>query len=314
MKPLNRLWLALLIALLFCSAGAYVVRKGLKKYLVHTDDKLNSILVDTTAYEILFVGSSRTHSNIDPKIVDSITGLRSYNAGFDGANMYEFKTLIDGYLQKHRSPTFLVLNIDLFSFDTRRKLFNYTNYLPYSSNASIDSVLCQNEHYSIMYRYLPFFYLSELDDFSKRNAVKGWRGATELAQGAIRYKGFLSLGTSVLDTTGIHIPKETMRIDTGAVSDLQKIIHLCKQEKINLFFTYAPEYRAMWQRNVTNAEFVFDKINGIAANDHIPFLRYDTVTLCNNAAWFYNVRHLNLYGARLFSAMIANDIVGLENK
>ena len=309
MNPVKKIVIAFFITVFCCSVAAYFVDAGLKKYLVHTDNKFNTLFVETTPYDILFVGSSRTHSNIDPSVIDSITKLNSYNAGMDGANMYEFKTIIDGYLKIHPGPRYLVMNIDLFSFDTRRKLFNYTYYLPYYKNEKIDSVLKDNKHYAAMYRYMTFFLLSELDDYAKSNAVRGFRHQTEIPPGRITYKGYLSTPNELLDTAHISIPAETMTIDIKAINDLDEIIQTCKTKHIKLIFTYAPEYRSMWQKNVTNAAGVFAVISNIATKNQISFFRYDSSEICNHPNLFYNVRHLDRKGSLQFSAMLATDIL-----
>jgi len=299
----------LITGILLSSVISIWVGNGSKKYSVHINNKFTSLFIDTAYYDILFVGSSRVHSGINPRVVDSLTQLKSFNGGMDGANMYEFKTIIDAYFAQHPAPRYLVLGIDLFSFDIARNLFNYTYYLPYYKNKKIDSVLRQNGHYTGIYEFVPFMRITELDDYTKSNAFKGFAGKTEIGPGQIEYKGFLSLENEGLDTAVITIAEEKMHVDTNAVNCLSRVIEECKKRNTRLIFSYAPEYKAMWQNKINNAREVFDLIAAIAKKDQIDFFRDDSLDLCNNPDLFYNVRHLNAKGAGIYSAIVARNII-----
>lgn len=309
MGPVKKLSVSLITGILFSSVISMLVSKGSKKYSVHINNKFTTLFIDTSYYDILFVGSSKVHSNINPKVIDSLTKLKSFNAGMDGANMYEFKTIIDAYLAQHPSPKYIVLGIDLFSFNIPRNLFNYTYYLPYFKNKKIDSVLRQNEHYTGLYKFAPFMRITEFDDYTKSNAFKGFAGKTEISPGQIEYKGFLSLENEGLANKTINIPEEKMHIDSNAVKYLSQIVEECKKRDIMLVFCYAPEYKTMWQNKISNPKEVFNLITEIAVKNKIEFFRDDSLELCNNPDLFYNVRHLNTKGANIYSAILARNII-----
>jgi hypothetical protein len=308
MPPIKKLIYALLIGLLLSSICSFLLSKGLKKYYVEQNNKYEKTFIDTTNYDILFVGSSRVHNNINPKIVDSITNLKSFNAGTDGANLFEGKVILESYLEKHLAPKTVFLCVDLFSFNTKNKLFNYTYYLPFAENKKIASVLSSLDHNTSLYKYFPFLQIADYDDYAKTNALKGFLGKSEISNNQFEYNGFVSLGNESLQTDKINIPTEKVAIDTAGLNSLEVIFALCKKNNIKLQLFYAPEYKAMWQKKVTNATEVFDIMNAFAIKNQLQFKRYDSSEICSNPEYFHNVRHLNNDGANVFSALIAAEI------
>src|SRR5437868_1512175 len=112
MNTYHKIGVTLLISLLSVFLFSFFLEKGQKKYHVHKYKRVHEIFQGTENYEVLFIGSSRTHTTIYPKIVDSITEARSYNAGVEGGNLYEFELSLKGFLYGHQSPKLVVLTLD----------------------------------------------------------------------------------------------------------------------------------------------------------------------------------------------------------
>jgi hypothetical protein len=308
MSPIKKILYTVVIGLFFSSICSFLLSKGLKKYHEKLNRKYETAFIDTANYDLLFVGSSRVLNNMNPKIIDSITNLKSFNAGAYGANLYESKFIIESYLEKHPSPKSIFLGVDLFSFNTKNKLFNYTYYLPFSENKNIASVLKSLDHNTSLYKYFPFLQLGDYDDFAKTNAIKGLLSQKELNENQKEYQGFISLGKEILDTNKLNIPAETVLIDSIGINSLNEILAICKKRNIKLQMFYAPEYKAMWQKKVTNASAIFSMIDSFAIKNKLSFFRYDRTEICNNPKYFYNVRHLNNEGAAVFSEIVAKDL------
>ncbi len=98
--------------MVICQGLIMTINKGYRKFNM----KFTELFEGHTNHDVLFLGSSRVYYLINPKIIDSVCGVDSYNAGIDGGNLFEFKTSFDAYLQNHPSPRLVVLNIDLHSF------------------------------------------------------------------------------------------------------------------------------------------------------------------------------------------------------
>ena len=203
MKGVSRFTFIIAIGIGLAIATFFFISIGLARYTPHRYQRLKEIFVNNTAYDVVFIGSSRTHLTIHPKIVDSITGLSTYNAGIQGGAIKEFKMTMDGYLISHPAPKMFVLTIDPLSLDLTYHMFDPTQYFAFSDkNEAIEKTFVAMEAGNIALSTMPFLRrLIYMDDHVKAYALKGWSGQTEIKVGEFEYKGFLSIGVKCIDTT-----------------------------------------------------------------------------------------------------------------
>ena len=294
----------------------WILSEGLRKFEVHETERFQHLLVDSANHDILFLGSSKIHTSTNPRVIDSICNVDSYNAGIEGSNLFESYYMLKGYLEKHKSPEFIFLSLDLFSFDLSYKIFNYTIYLNYIDNKAINRMLAENGHPTFAYKYFPFLMLSDLDDYSRGNALKGFAGKTEILPGDFQYKGFLS-NTAVTitnDTSALVKPVDTLKIDPQAVVLLSEIISNCKERNIRLFLLYCPEYRSGLQKAYVNSGQVFHFMDSTAKVNRIGFLRHDSLSICNDPTLFANMGLLNRHGDEVFSRLWAEEIQKIRGR
>jgi hypothetical protein len=313
MKPITRLAIVLCVTIAICQVTYTIMSKGLRKYNIHTTQRLTELFERNTNYNLLFIGSSRTHSNINPFMVDSICNMNSYNAGVEGGNLLEFKMTFDAYLENHPAPELLVLTLDLSSFDLSRKFFNYTQYFPFINNRIIDSTLSKNGHNTWPIKIAPFLEFIDYDDFLKGNALKGITGAggNEIPPGDFQYKGYLSNTNHAIIVSDTIQKVSTLSISDTAINYLNQIIKKCKEKQIKTIFTYAPEYQKELQKHISNATEIFTLISKIANDNGIPYLRDDSLAICKDSKLFVNPGHLNTNGAAQYSSILGKKICNL---
>ena len=98
MKYTTKIICIIILAFAGVSGCLLVVQKGLRIYSNHSTERLTEILADTTNFQMIFIGSSRTHTSINPRIIDSILDINSYNAGVEGGNLFEFNMIFNAYV------------------------------------------------------------------------------------------------------------------------------------------------------------------------------------------------------------------------
>ena len=313
MKPIPRILVVLFLAFIFCEISFRFIKRGLLKYNNHSTARLTEILEKNTHYDILFIGSSRTHTTINPKLIDSICKVSSYNAGIDGGNLFEFRMTYEAFLQNHPSPKLLVLTIDLSSFNLQRKFFNYTQYFPFLNNKIVDSALSHNGHNTLPQKIIPFLGITDFDDYSRGNAIKGLtgKGGTRIG-GDCQYKGYLSntdKSISLKDTS-----KTTFQIAVSgeAIKDLEHILEICKKNNTKIIFTYAPEFNFELQKHTSNSKQILAMISQIAKENNLKYLRHDSLNICRNPKLFASVGHVNTKGAEEYSKILAKQLLKNE--
>jgi len=288
--------------------GWYVVfSEGYEKYYGNKLSRLREIFMGSARYDVLFLGSSRTHRSIHPAIIDSITGRSSFNAGVEGGNLLEFLLTFQGYLIHHPPPNLLVLTIDVSSFNLDKKFVDYSEYYNVLDNRVVDSTLRANGLFTFIPKHFPPYRLINFDEITKRNAFRGLRGVQELEKDQVAYKGFLSNRYRCVDSTEAF-PIQTVKIAKDALSYFTEIINECRARNIKVMLTYAPEYKFKLQSSFQNPHLAFSLLDSLCRKYSLLLYRDDSLPLCNVECLFFNYGHLNKQGAIVYSAIVAKRI------
>jgi hypothetical protein len=306
MKPVYRILISVIVALLICQAVYWFMSRGLRRFQVYQTPHLQEIFVNKTPCDILFLGSSRVAGGIQPRIIDSITGLSSYNAGINGANVLECAVALKGWLAVHPPPKVVVLNIDYIHFDLRRKFFNYVQYYEVLQNKVVDSALRANKYPTFFAKAIPLFRITAYDDFTKANCIKGWRGQTEIPAGDYQYKGFLSNTDFVIEADSLLYLDTLQRyISPGSLDLLDDMVQTCRQRGIRLVLLHSPIYKQLLFTSIHIYPRVLAIGDSTARRNGLPCWRHDVLPLCSNPALFANAGHLNKQGALAYSTELA---------
>lgn len=306
-SPLLRILWAFMIALLVSQVVYSFVSHRLSRYELHMHQKFSELFSDSTHYSILFLGSSKTHADIHPAIVDTICGATSYNAGVDGISLFEEKLILEGYLARHPVPRVVVLSFDLHSFSGARNFFNAKQYFPFVANKVVDTTLASHQALSGLKRFVPLLRLSDYSDDDKTVVVlKSLAGHNDIPQGEFQYKGYLSNSDHVMDEAPKSLDSQKMTPAGRAL--LYDIIGICRRRNITLILVYSPEYQQIFLRQAPNGKAVMDSVQNIAGREGILLLRNEQLALCNDEQYFRNVGHLNKRGAILYSEILARQI------
>lgn len=310
MAPIKKLTLILAIAFGLSLSYHLFVKKGLNQYHYHSVTKFNELFLEKGVQrDVLFLGSSVVHRGINPRVIDSICGINSYNAGLDGTSLFEFYYLLKSYLVNNPAPKCALLNLDAFSFRLDQHTFYFPLYVNYTSNPELANMISQRGYSAPVYKSMPFVVLSDLDDNSKGTFLKGIMGSNDMKPGDFHYKGYLSNGNETLkgDTTTRYYK---VKVDTGSIQYLDKINALCKQKNIRLILNCAPIFReASFTVDQDINRSVTEMITAYAQKNNLDFLRGDLQSsLAHNPNYFANHGHLNVPGATAYSKWLAEQL------
>lgn len=303
-----RLGLAVSLTLLMTWGTYKVIIRYDKKYF-HSISKNEFVLLeDTTSYDMLLLGSSRMKNNVNPRIVDSITKLNTYNAGSSGANLVEINTILQSYLLRHAPPKYIVLALDLFSLESDKHLQYYPTYITCNGSPPIREALKEEGVPTALYQLLPFLKIVELNDYYKGVVVKAMKGETDIAADDFYYKGFVSNTANVI-TKDEFGPRMKFGITEKGLGAINEIIRVCEKNGTKLVLTYAPEYKRLNVRSAENADEVFAAYDSIARVNNIPFYHDEYLELNQRKELFANNGHLNRPGAEVYSVLFAQGLI-----
>ena len=263
----------------------------------------NRIMQGKVNAQLVITGSSRALSHYDPRILETKTGLSGFNLGRNGSQTDMQLALFRTYLEHNKNLRVVLHNLDGFSFEATRQVYDPGQYVPYLYDRQLYDPLRRINPAVWKSRYLPLYgYVVEDMSFSWMlglAALVGWSPREEY------FLGFNPRSKAWTDefqnfkagnSNGISWP-----IDPEGVQGIQEIIHLCRQEGFQLIFVYSPEYSEM-QKLTRNRSEVFARLREMADRADIPFWDYSDWRFAGETRYFQNSQHLNADGAELFSA------------
>ena len=289
-----------------------VLRYGQRRFYSHTYERMTEMAYGGSKFDLVYLGSSRVHSGIDPSLVDQAVGTHSFNMGFDGATIYEFKLVLEAFLEHHPCPKLVVLNLDLGAFDLSRKLFDYIQYFQFLGNAHIKAALIDLELLPRYATWIPFLGFSFSDDFTRSNVLRGLMGKSEVMPGEKSAQGYLSPAADV--TFQEHLPDiEDQPVDPQGPVILDTLIKRVKTEGKKIVLVFSPVYLHDGKALYRNSNTIMATMAQVAAQNDIPLVRYDQELLSREKSNFRNVSHLSYQGVQVFSKLLAHDVRGWLN-
>ena len=260
---------------------------------------MNYVYNDSTYHDLVINGNSRAWVQYNPKVLDSILNVNSYNLGIDGSNVNRQIIKFNKYVEKHGYPKYLIQNIDLFTMEPS---FGYEReqYFPYFFyDRDLLNDVDNYEHFTLMeknipgYRYIGFMQ-SVLSKLEYIPLYKGF-GANESL-----WNGTLLAEISDLDYS----------YDSALLNKFDNFLENVVLHGTKVIFVYAPIYHEV-NTKCYNINEMHQLYQNIATKFEIPILDYNDIPMCYDTTYFYNATHLNRTGAELFTTKLAHDIDSL---
>jgi hypothetical protein len=312
--------IAFIVSFCVCSLIFIWIEKGQRTFNAYNTEQLDRVINDSSYNDILYLGSSRTQMHLNPKIIDSITGLSSLNLGRSGGNSKEEYMLLMAYLTNHKTPKYIFYGIDQRAVDSSNIIPNAIIYLNYLNNKQIVEGLKETYSNIEILKYVPFTRFLLYDDYYRHISIQGNLGKTARLPGREYFKGYASAGDDKvkipvgkwdeLDTTinfeliGQKLRTELVKKTPGNpplldsynhkfLINFQKIINVCKKNKIQLIFYTSP----FADRQDIFKEKDIRLLKEIVEFNQMPFFRLDTCKIYTPND-FTDFSHLTHKGSR----------------
>lgn len=244
--------------------------------------------------EILILGSSRAAHHYVPQIFVDSLGMSCYNCGSDGQCIYYSYGLLSAYIERGAIPKIVIYEVmptDIevsegatFTLDAAvdRLLPNYGEYEQIDSLIELKGWKEKVKLLSKTYRYN-----SKLVQLIKCNFI----GVTE-DRG---YEPLFGVMDDKLTAESSKKEERSIAIEEGKVDCLKKMMHLCKDNNIQLVLAYSPYYK-------TYADVKM--IKEIAQDESVLFWDMARDTYFDNSTLFRDGMHLNDEGAKAYTRRI----------
>jgi hypothetical protein len=298
-----------LIVVLLIGSNA-IINAGLRRIKTSQFGVWNEIVQGKINAEIVICGSSRALTHYDPRIIEHITGSRTFNIGLNGSQTDMQLARLKAYLKHNQKPKLLVQNLDLYSFVTSHEIYDPAQYIPYLHEESIYAGVRRVYRDAWKWKYLPLYgYAVEDMRFNWMTGLKALAGIQPREDHLNGYRPRDTGWTGDFEKFRANNPEGiVVEMEAQGVRDFEELLGLCAQQAIPVLVVYSPEYYEM-QAIERNRNEIFAKANELISRFSFPLWNYSDSAICRDRSNFYNSQHLNRNGASAFSNEFAERLV-----
>ncbi|MBS1774504.1 MAG: hypothetical protein JST82_16725 [Bacteroidetes bacterium] len=301
--------MALLISCLLSWISYKTIIAGSRKYVLAVRHNERLFRHNDKPLDILLLGTSRMKNHLDPHIIDSITGLCSFNAGIGGCTAVEANMILKTYLLRNKPPKTIFITADVIFICSTRLLTLPAAYLTCDDLPPVREMLGRCGMPVKLYDIIPFLKVTEMDDIHRASIfymVKNWIKPSKLDLSDS--SGFINTINSTLKEDNAKNTK-IATLNNNCVDALDEIIAQCRKNNIQLVFLHAPEFKHIYSARIANLDKVMNVYYSRCKAYNIPYLHYDSLSICSMPQYFRDYSHLNAIGARVYSTIFAQDLL-----
>lgn len=284
----------------------YFIEKGIYKYDSNSYLKFDQMFnYSDENYDIVLIGNSRVHRNIDVKVLESITKKKTYNAGISGANGYEISVALKGFIKCHQKTKIVILNIDKGLLGNKNSFFNPTLYINSFNNDVIYNEFNKNGYPVLLYKWLPFTRVLEFNDDMRKNVITALSSSQKKTVEV--ENGYLRMNENIGKFDTIYSDVELLNLTKPNFIYLEDIVSFCNKAKLKLVFIESSGYNQHYYKKHPNYNTFIDYIkSSYSQKQNIPFFILDTIKMNYNVNHFSDNIHLNVIGTKLYSEKLGS--------
>ena len=252
-------------------------------------------IINKTNQEVLIFGSSRAAYHYVPEVLADKLKMSVYNSGREGTGIYFHNAVLISTLNRY-TPKLIILDLDYrdiykgeggFGTEVLKELTPFYGKI----SEEFDSLLVQNW-------YDPIFFQSNLFKYNKKffSILTG-----NVIKGRDNFNGYRPL-FGEWSKEIYRLNDVTLIPDSAKIDQLKKFIDTAKNTNIKVILTVSPYYIDM-PSGLLNPLEEISKQNSVPLLNHINDKRF-----MSDRNLFNDELHLNDKGARIYSAIIADEI------
>ncbi|PVD52029.1 hypothetical protein DC498_11610 [Terrimonas sp.] len=213
---------------------------------------------------------------------------------------------LQGYLEVHPSPKYVILNYDLGVLSSEKRLYNPIFYYYFLNNKAVYNAVADTDKFTWLYKHFPFMQYLRFNDDIRIEAIKGIMGKHYTFDS--NYKGYSRMEETIgkFDTTYLH--RDSLKYEVRNNDYLNNIINTCRQKDINLIFFVGPVYNHHFDKKYADYSSIIKSSNLFAKENNIPFIRFDSIPLNTSSDNFSDNIHLSEVGSKIFSLILVEKL------
>jgi hypothetical protein len=293
-----------------------ILNYGLQKSNNYEFKKFYDIKENKDYYSMLVLGSSRARNHYNNMILDSGLKVKTYCIGSIASFLYVDKMMFEYYLETNKPPKYMILDLNIYGAQVLDRIPFIAQYMGVLNEDIIYNYLKAKDMRVWLYRYIPLCGML-INRFALRESLESL-GNIFYPSIPEKYSGYIPLDGDFygkrFKSYEEHILKssEYISIDKQKVNNLFEIIKTCKEKEIKLFIVFSPIYKGFFN-NIGNRDSIMQTFKNISKENGVQFLDYTNSEFCYDRKYFFDMDHLNRYGAEEFTRYLVKDLLNKNN-
>ena len=266
----------------------------------------------TIEASILIHGPCEPEWMIDPKIIDTTLGSKTYNLSLNHSDFADNYLHLYLYLKHQKAPEYLFLYATPISFDERlANTFNTYRFAPFIRDSIIYKTVKENDPSYAKYSFIPVMRFAYYSDFTYLKAIQGGYYFLMNRINVEHPNGYApavsSWNTAINEYRVNHSYFKKMNWSLLREKYFRKTIELAQSVGSKVIIYESPIYKPD-EAQLVNRKIMMDKIKCISDSYNVPFLVFDTLSMANNRENFFSTYNTTYKGSCEFSTHFAKYI------
>ncbi len=269
--------------------------------------KVNQIANCELDPEIMIFGPSVSEVGVDPRILNFRTNYSVYNCSIDGTRYIQLKGIMDQFNSYSKNNKIIVLMETLFTFEPVFGVFELQRYLGQINKDKIFEPLYEIQP-DLLWKakYVPFYNFIIANQGFYKQAWLGYKNIC-VSESIDTLYGYTPVEKD-FDGSGLKAKKKfNIIIDKVIVQKYINSINSFKRKGHSVVIVLTPAFKEILS-NYTNTEPLINTLDSVSKITGAKFWNFTNSEIGADRANYYNVSHLNVNGARLFSENLADSI------
>lgn len=284
-----------------------IVTKGLRKSNAFEFNELTMIHNSQIDANLIINGSSKALCQFDPKIIDEMLSVKSYNFGMNGTGLELQNLVYNLYRKYNKKPDYIIQVVSSGTLKETENMHEFKRYSPYLNDSLVREKALVLNGFNKVDLYIPFIKYSGFS-IEIINGIFNFIGIKLPSDKNKKYKGYFSHNAQWNNSFEKFKEKYPngleLIIDKELIELLDTSVKKAIQEGTNYIMIYPPTYYEA-QLYITNREGIINIYKEIAINNNIIFLDFSSDELTKSKEYFYDSQHLNKKGAELFTKKLS---------
>ena len=233
--------------------------------------------------------------------------MQSYNLGLNGATIKACFNLLQFALSEQQQVKAVVVNIDYNMFAIETDPYKDAFFYPYES--SVPEIIKTDSGTGNWAHRLRILDVALYDDMAKYAAIDGLLRPER--QPRDQYKGFFyhTGSNQFQEPSESQVASRNVIFNEASFNYLDRMIESCRAHNAMPVLVLAPYAHEFFPGDyINNYCSIINKVKELASAKGVTFLDYSTHPLSYNKGYFYNVNHLTVAGASVYSQLIAKEL------